>query len=83
MLQSKSFVRKTKQGKVVKVVSEHYLRDDIHCGALFCKVLDTNVVLNQGFSLGNLIQALESVDDQKFIIREYGTTEYAVYMSNT
>ncbi|KAM7515994.1 hypothetical protein LguiA_005577 [Lonicera macranthoides] len=41
MLQSKSFVRKTRQGKVVKVVREHYLRDDIYCGASFCKVCDT------------------------------------------
>ncbi|XP_042040282.1 exosome complex exonuclease RRP44 homolog A-like [Salvia splendens] len=38
MLQSKSFVKKTKQGKVLKVVREHYLRDDIYCGAPFCKV---------------------------------------------
>ncbi|GAA0143470.1 exoribonuclease [Lithospermum erythrorhizon] len=42
MLQSKSFVRKTKQGKVVKVVREHYLRDDIYCGATFCKVCDVS-----------------------------------------
>ncbi|OVA00648.1 Ribonuclease II/R [Macleaya cordata] len=41
MLQSKSFVRKTKQGKVIKVVREHYLRDDIYCGASVCKVCDT------------------------------------------
>lgn len=42
MLQSKSFVRKTKQGKVVKVVREHYLRDDIYCGASICKVCDSS-----------------------------------------
>ncbi|KAI8031638.1 hypothetical protein LOK49_LG01G02738 [Camellia lanceoleosa] len=41
MLQSKSSVRKTKQGKVVKVVREHYLRDDIYCGAPFCNVCDS------------------------------------------
>ncbi|XP_073030891.1 exosome complex exonuclease RRP44 homolog A-like [Primulina eburnea] len=40
MLQSKSFVKKTKQGKLVKVVREQYLRDDIYCGAPFCKVCD-------------------------------------------
>ncbi|KAL8034826.1 hypothetical protein ABFX02_12G056000 [Erythranthe guttata] len=40
MLQSKSFVKKTKQGRVVKVVREHYLRDDIYCGAPLCKVCD-------------------------------------------
>ncbi|KAG6387681.1 hypothetical protein SASPL_152873 [Salvia splendens] len=42
MLQSKSFVKKTKQGKVLKVVREHYLRDDIYCGAPFCKVCDVS-----------------------------------------
>ncbi|KAL6507632.1 Exosome complex exonuclease RRP44 A [Orobanche gracilis] len=40
MLQSRSFVRKTKHGNVIKVVREHYLRDDINCGAPFCKVCD-------------------------------------------
>eukprot|EP00249_Psilotum_nudum_P021681 c28202_g1_i1 orf=199-3033(+) len=40
MLQSKSFVKKTRQGRVVKVVREHYLRDDIYCGALCCSVCD-------------------------------------------
>uniref|UniRef100_A0A6N2MAM3 PIN domain-containing protein n=1 Tax=Salix viminalis TaxID=40686 RepID=A0A6N2MAM3_SALVM len=47
-------------GRIQKLVREVYLRDDIYCGALFCKscedkskarstilVLDTNVVLNQ------------------------------------
>ncbi len=33
MLHSKSFVKKTKRGKVLKVVREHYLRDDIHSGS--------------------------------------------------
>ncbi|KAM0919727.1 hypothetical protein ACQ4PT_007905 [Festuca glaucescens] len=40
MLQSKSFVKKTKQGRVVKVVREHYLRDDIPCGAASCSSCD-------------------------------------------
>jgi exosome complex exonuclease DIS3/RRP44 len=33
MLHRKSFVKKTKRGKVLKVVREHYLRDDIHSGS--------------------------------------------------
>ena len=37
MLKSKSFVKKTKKGNVVKVVKEHYLRDDITCGISGCK----------------------------------------------
>uniref|UniRef100_UPI00358E7AF2 exosome complex exonuclease RRP44-like n=1 Tax=Myxine glutinosa TaxID=7769 RepID=UPI00358E7AF2 len=36
MLKSKSFFRKTRMGKVVKVVREHYLRDDIGCGSELC-----------------------------------------------
>ena len=36
MLSSKSFIRKTKRGSVIKVVKEHYLRDDIYCGIPEC-----------------------------------------------
>jgi exosome complex exonuclease DIS3/RRP44 len=42
MLSNKSFVRKTRHGRVIKVVREHYLRDDISCGALFCPQCDTS-----------------------------------------
>ncbi|BAT79018.1 hypothetical protein VIGAN_02181000 [Vigna angularis var. angularis] len=41
MLHNKSFVKKTRAGKVMKQVREHYLRDDIYCGAPFCTVCDT------------------------------------------
>ncbi|XP_046644845.1 exosome complex exonuclease RRP44-like [Daphnia pulicaria] len=37
MLTSKVFLRKTKRGKVLKVVREHYLRDDLWCGSELCK----------------------------------------------
>ncbi|XP_057366442.1 exosome complex exonuclease RRP44-like [Daphnia carinata] len=37
MLTSKIFLRKTKRGKVIKVVREHYLRDDLWCGSDLCK----------------------------------------------
>ena len=36
MLASKTFVKKTKKGAVVKVVREHYLRDDVWCGVKGC-----------------------------------------------
>ncbi len=36
MLASKTFVKKTKKGSVVKVVREHYLRDDVWCGVKSC-----------------------------------------------
>ncbi|KAE8645869.1 exosome complex exonuclease RRP44 homolog A [Cucumis sativus] len=43
MLHNKSFVKKTKSGKVMKQVREHYLRDDIYCGASICKKCDSSV----------------------------------------
>ena len=33
MHRTKSYTKKTKRGKVLKVVREHYLRDDIHSGS--------------------------------------------------
>ncbi len=34
----RTVVKKTKKGKVLKVVNEHYLRDDIWCGSQLCTV---------------------------------------------
>ncbi|XP_060193926.1 exosome complex exonuclease RRP44 homolog A [Lycium barbarum] len=36
MLKSKAFSRQTRQGRIIKEVREHYLRDDISCGAPYC-----------------------------------------------
>jgi exosome complex exonuclease DIS3/RRP44 len=36
MLRSKAFLKKTKKGTVVKIVKEHYLREDIGCGSQAC-----------------------------------------------
>ncbi|CAL1543487.1 unnamed protein product [Lymnaea stagnalis] len=36
MLTSKVFIKKTRLGGVMKIVREHYLRDDISCGSLAC-----------------------------------------------
>uniref|UniRef100_A0A7N6B101 Exosome complex exonuclease RRP44 n=1 Tax=Anabas testudineus TaxID=64144 RepID=A0A7N6B101_ANATE len=36
MLKSKTFVKKTRSGGVMKIVREHYLRDDIWCGSEAC-----------------------------------------------
>ena len=38
MLKAKTFVKKTKRGNIIKVVREHYLRDDLSCGSLLCGV---------------------------------------------
>ncbi|KAJ1921532.1 exosome catalytic subunit dis3 [Mycoemilia scoparia] len=37
MLRSRAFVKRTRKGNVVRVVKEHYLRDDIHCGFCDCQ----------------------------------------------
>lgn len=36
MLKSKTFVKKKRSGGVMKIVREHYLRDDIWCGSEVC-----------------------------------------------
>ncbi|CAN4078578.1 unnamed protein product [Withania somnifera] len=36
MLKNKAFSRQTRQGRIIKEVREHYLRDDISCGAPCC-----------------------------------------------
>ena len=36
MLKSKAYVKKTRKGAVMKVVREHYLREDIWCGVKGC-----------------------------------------------
>ena len=36
MLKSKTFVKKTRKGGVLKIVREHYLRDDVWCGISDC-----------------------------------------------
>ncbi|XP_027569334.1 exosome complex exonuclease RRP44 [Pipra filicauda] len=38
MLTSRTFVKRTRAGAVVKVVREHYLREDIACGAAACRL---------------------------------------------
>lgn len=40
MLKSKTFLKKTRAGGVMKIVREHYLRDDIGCGAPGCAACD-------------------------------------------
>ncbi|KAI8321346.1 RNB-domain-containing protein [Martensiomyces pterosporus] len=37
MLRTKSFVKRTRKGNIVRTVKEHYLRDDITCGYEECK----------------------------------------------
>ncbi|XP_069698692.1 exosome complex exonuclease RRP44 [Periplaneta americana] len=36
MLTTKTFLKKTKKGNILKIVREHYLREDIWCGSNIC-----------------------------------------------
>ncbi|CAH1778412.1 unnamed protein product [Owenia fusiformis] len=38
MQHSKVFMKKTKRGSILKIVREHYLRDDIWCGSSMCNI---------------------------------------------
>ncbi|KAJ8302790.1 hypothetical protein KUTeg_019186 [Tegillarca granosa] len=40
MLTTKTFIKKTKKGGILKIVREHYLRDDITCGSEICEKCD-------------------------------------------
>jgi len=40
MLAQKTFLRKTRRGNIIKVVREHYLRDDIWCGHPQCQLCE-------------------------------------------
>lgn len=56
MLKSKTFVKKTRSGGVMKVVREHYLRDDIWCGSEVCAKCkqETTVLQTDAFIESNL-----------------------------
>ncbi|KAF9431723.1 exosome catalytic subunit dis3 [Entomortierella beljakovae] len=57
MLRQKQFVKKTKSGKVLKIVKEHYLRDDIWCSVEGCKVCEqTETVLSATPNINKLFQ---------------------------
>jgi exosome complex exonuclease DIS3/RRP44 len=36
MQRLKTFVKKSRTGRIIRVTREHYLREDIHCGSLLC-----------------------------------------------
>ena len=40
MLKSRTFVKKTRRGGILKIVREHYLRDDVWCGLVRCSVCE-------------------------------------------
>ncbi|KAF9895845.1 exosome catalytic subunit dis3, partial [Lobosporangium transversale] len=56
MLRQKQFVKKTKSGKVLKVIKEHYLRDDIWCSAEACRECEhTEPILSATPNINKLV----------------------------
>jgi exosome complex exonuclease DIS3/RRP44 len=48
----KGIVKKTRQGKILKIIREHYLRDDIGCGSQLCTNRTCKISFNPRMCLG-------------------------------
>lgn len=65
MLRSKAFTKITKKGAIVKVVKEHYLRDDIPCGLRGCQFgcNDSIKTVPEDDRPGQLVLLLDPLDE--------------------
>lgn len=65
MLRSKAFTKITKKGAIVKVVKEHYLRDDIPCGLKGCAMgcNDSIKITSEDDRPGQLVLLLDPLDE--------------------
>ena len=65
MLRSKAFTKITKKGAIVKVVKEHYLRDDIPCGLKGCQLgcNDSIKITPEDDRPGQLVLLLDPLDE--------------------
>lgn len=87
MLKSKTFVKKTRKGNVMKVVREHYLRDDVWCGASHCKNCDVSAsnILDSSpvsLSLDLCIYPHYLLPDTNVVIHQVSFTRYLIYQGN-
>eukprot|EP00457_Paulinella_chromatophora_P001236 gb/GEZN01001238.1/.p1 GENE.gb/GEZN01001238.1/~~gb/GEZN01001238.1/.p1 ORF type:complete len:1027 (-),score=162.45 gb/GEZN01001238.1/:86-3166(-) len=83
---NKSFVRRTRKGKIFNVVLEHYLRDDIWCGSKICSECDMTAgtavlpaVLPASFSSSSSSSSsipLYVVPDSSVVLRQIDVLEY-------
>lgn len=63
MLKSKVFLKKTKRGGVLKIVREHYLRDDLTCGHPSCNTCEQN---------SNVDEQMDTEDDYSHVNKSPG-----------
>ncbi|KAG9288456.1 hypothetical protein G9A89_015662 [Geosiphon pyriformis] len=77
MLRSKGFIKRTKKGNAVKVVQEHYLRDDIWCSAEFCsKCLHTQPALTVAPSASQLFKSHFIIADTNVFMNQIDIIEH-------
>jgi exosome complex exonuclease DIS3/RRP44 len=93
MLKAKSFFKITRKQKVLQIIREHYLRDDIWCGSTYCTecqqeapklttsdhyiIPDTNVVLHQIDFLEN--PKIENVIILQTVLEEVRNQSFSYY----
>ncbi|KAI9020043.1 hypothetical protein CLU79DRAFT_756874 [Phycomyces nitens] len=77
MLRSKSFVKRTRKGNVVKVVKEHYLRDDICCSSAACSECEqTQPVLSAEPRSTSTIKAHYLIPDTNVFMNQLDVMEH-------
>ncbi|KAG0169487.1 exosome catalytic subunit dis3 [Apophysomyces sp. BC1034] len=79
MLRSKAFVKRTRKGNVVKVVKEHYLRDDITCSSALCTTCQhhTKPVLSEEPRKTSTIQQHYLVPDTNVFMNQLDIMEHS------
>ena len=75
MLKNKVFIKKTRRGKILKIVREHYLRDDITCGAVIC----VNCTENENVLQENTELKHKTIRKQHYIIPDTNVVIHQVF----
>ncbi|KAL0275597.1 UNVERIFIED_CONTAM: hypothetical protein PYX00_003405 [Menopon gallinae] len=79
MLTTHTYLKKTKRGNILKIVREHYLRDDLWCGSELCITCgrDTkNALLERSpVSLSNLVKSHYIVLDTNVVLDQIDILE--------
>lgn len=84
MIASKTFTMKTKKGSIMKIVREHYLRDDISCGSELCSQChESNPILEkQPKSHSDLVkEAHYIIPDTNVILHQMDILEDPVFQN--
>jgi exosome complex exonuclease DIS3/RRP44 len=82
MLRSKAHVHRNKKGNVVKVVNEHYLRDDIWCSSQICQIC-THTTAGSSSSTTSMGPVLSAAPDttQRYPMPHYCLPDTNVFIN--